>query len=92
MPAASAGRVVVRAVRRRREQQLDVGVAQQAASSALVENVLSGTLTAPMRAAASHATTNSGPFGWSTPTCVPGPAPAASSALARAADRRSASP
>ena len=34
-------------------------------SSAAVEKVLSGTLTAPMRAAASQATTNSGPFGYS---------------------------
>ncbi len=58
------------------------------ASSALVEKVLSGTLTAPIRAAASQATTNSLPLGWRMPTCVPLPAPAAS--RPRASGRRSA--
>ena len=56
-------------------------------SSALVENVLSGTATAPMRAAANQPTTNSGPFGCSRPTCVPRPAPTASRPFASAADR-----
>ena len=60
-------------------------------SSALVEKVLSGMVSAPMRAAASHATTKAEPFGWSSPTCVPGPAPIASSPFASAADRASAS-
>ena len=39
--------------------------------------MLSGTVTAPMRAAASQPTTKSGPFGCSSPTCVPLPAPVA---------------
>ena len=40
-----------------------------------VENVLNGSVTAPMRAAASHATTKSVPLGSSRPTWVPAPTP-----------------
>ena len=50
---------------------------RSARSSALVEKVLSGTATAPMRAAASQPMTNDGPFGYSRPTWVPRPAPLA---------------
>ena len=39
----------------------------------LVEKVLKGTLTAPMRAVASQATTKSGPLGKRRPTRVPAP-------------------
>ena len=60
-------------------------------SSALVENVLSGSATAPMRVAASHPITKAEPFGCSRPTWVPLPAPAASRPLASAADRAAAS-
>ena len=55
----------------------------------LVENVLSGTLIAPIRAAASHATANSGPFGWRMAIRVPRPDPPASSP---APDQLSAAP
>ena len=57
----------------------------------LVENVLRGTLTAPMRAAASQATTNAGLLGYRSATRVPAPAPAARRARASSAERRSAS-
>ncbi len=60
-------------------------------SSAAVANVENGTTTAPIRAAASIVTTNSGPFGYSTPTWVPLPAPSSSRPQATSADRRSAS-
>ena len=54
--------------------------------------MLSGTTSAPMRAAASHATTQSGPFGSSSATRVPLPTPLASSPRASLRERRSASP
>ena len=56
-------------------------------NSAAVDNVLSGTATAPIRAAANHPTTNPAPFGCSSPTCVPRPAPRASRPFAIAAER-----
>ena len=59
-----------------------------ARSSELVENVLSGIAIAPIRAAANHATTNCDPFGYSRPTCEPGPAPHASRAFASVARTR----
>ena len=42
-------------------------------SSRAVANVVNGTTTAPIRAAASIATTKSAPFGYSIPTWVPLP-------------------
>ena len=51
-------------------------------SSGAVEKVLSGTAIAPIRAAARNATTKSAPFGYSSPTRVPLPAPQASRPLA----------
>ena len=55
-------------------------------NSAAVANVENGTTTAPIRAAASMATTNAALFGCSTPTWVPLPAPSATSPRARSAD------
>ena len=60
-------------------------------NSPLVESVLNGSVTAPIRAAASVATTNELPFGCSRPMWLPLPNPAANKPLASSAERRSAS-
>ena len=81
----ASGTTTRRAAARRRRS------ASSTRSSAAVENVLSGTATAPIRAAASQATTKSLPLGWRMPTRVSLPAPTARRPRASAAERRSAS-
>ena len=56
-------------------------------SSGAVEKVENGTTTAPIRVAASMATTKSTPLGYSRPTWVPLPAPRAMSPRASRAER-----
>ena len=91
-PAAQGGGIVVRAIRGRAQEDFDVGGAQQVAQLGRRREGAERNAS-PRRCGRRPATTRRSrpPFGCSSPTWVPLPAPVASRARASSADRASAS-